>query len=199
MGGTDLGGDGRPAASKGLPPNFRDLDPAPSTIRTAATEPRAPRPACPSSEGPNSPSQVPSAGRRCPRRLRLAALTPSTRLQAAHARRPSGTARRALPRAPGTSPPRAPGRARSATRLRAPHLCRPFPASGLWSSRGTLRAPAIFKGPVPEVPSCASGHLSRSWSTCATEWRDSDVTSLCGCAFEVRNERGLLQQLCDQL
>lgn len=172
---------------------------------------RARRRVCPSSVGPNSPSQVPSQGRRCPRQLRPAVLTPSTRQQAAHARRQSGTARRALPGAPGTSPPRAPGRARS------PHGCtlrtsaaRPRSCTLRTSAaRSWLRdsgppevlcaSPRFLKGQSLKPQACAFGHLSKSWSTCENELRVRNGTPLCRCAFEVLNERELLQQLQDQL
>lgn len=87
-------------------PNFRDSDPAPWMIPTAAAAPapRALRPACPCSVGRNSPSQVPSAGRRCPRRLRPAGLTPSASQQVSrartHAGRPGLLGARSLARAP---------------------------------------------------------------------------------------------------
>lgn len=132
-------------------PNFRDPDPAPRMIRTAAAAPRTPLPA---------PGLSPLSGAELtePSPLRGSQVSTPTETRRAHAvRRPASRARTHADRpvlpgarslAPSTSLPRSlAGRARPATQ----HLGSAFPATGLPWAGGSLRAPAKLKGPAPKA------------------------------------------------
>lgn len=150
---------GAPATSKGLPqlqrPGLGARGDPDSCCRV-----RARRRVCPSSVGPNSPSQVPSQGRRCPRQLRPAVLTPSTRQQAAHARR-SPTVRDSPPRAPRGARHLPAARSRSCT-LRTSAARSRLRDSG--PPEVLCAPPRFLKGQSLKPLACAFGHLSKSWS-----------------------------------
>lgn len=135
---------GAPATSKGFPQLQRSGLGAHGDPDSCCRV-RARRRVCPSSVGPNSPRSPP----------RAAGVHASSDPQCS--RRPPVSKPRTLADSPGRPAARSPGRPAPPRRalpvVHAPHLCRAFPASGLWSTRGTLRAPAIFKGPEPEASS----------------------------------------------
>lgn len=188
-GGTDLGDSSAPAARKRLPqfprPGALDGPDSCSCARAPCPEPGL---SLLSRAELTEPSPLRGSQVSTPTEtLRAHAVRQPASQSCTHARRSSWAAQRALLREPSTSPPHALGRARSATQPSL-HLCRAFPATGLQPARGSLRAPEILKGPAPKAV-----HLRSS--TCETELRVNFVKSQCGCAFEVLNKKGLLQQL----
>lgn len=152
--------------AKGFP-SYQDPDREPWMIPTAAAAPGVPRLAWPRSVGRNSPSQVPSAGRRCPRRLRPSGLTPSSGQQVVHARTPIVPG--CLERAPQGVQHLPAARSRRPCALRRPALC--TSAARSWrpdSSRPEVvcASPRYLKGQRPK-PLAVPVRPSRS--TCETE------------------------------